>query len=362
MDATKWHGTFCGSGSWPNPIKTSAAEVDSHAARPGYATTSASEFHDSASVLNAKAAVFIGLLRSAKHVVAYTGAGISTAAGISDYATVEKSTLHALPVTNPFLAEPTFGHYALTSLFHAGMLHSWVQQNHDGLAQKAGFPQSALNEIHGSLFDPTNPVVQMHGALRSDLFNELLELERKADLVLVLGSSLSGMNADRIVSSVAARAAEGRTGGAVICGLQATPFDSVATLRIFATIDEFMTCVLVHAGLPAPSPKLSPMAAAKAAAVIASAACAAGKAGVTAEEMPVDVELPSVFFVPYDPHGRRLPALPDGSPRHALPPLLRLDLSEGSHLRIPSGDFAGDAAEVQGLTAQGHFKLQVGGG
>ena len=30
------------------------------------------------------------------------------------------------------------------------MLSFWVQQNHDGLPQKAGFPQWLLNEIHGS--------------------------------------------------------------------------------------------------------------------------------------------------------------------------------------------------------------------
>ena len=38
-----------------------------------------------------------------------------------------------------------------------GLLHGWVQQNHDGLPQKAGFPQERINEIHGSWYDPGNP-------------------------------------------------------------------------------------------------------------------------------------------------------------------------------------------------------------
>ena len=39
----------------------------------------------------------------------------------------------------------------------------------------------------------------MIGNLRGDLFEWLREWEERADLVLVLGTSLSGMNADRMV-------------------------------------------------------------------------------------------------------------------------------------------------------------------
>jgi hypothetical protein len=35
-------------------------------------------------------------------------------------------------------------------MHRTGLLHHWLQQNHDRLAQKAGFPQAALNEIHGA--------------------------------------------------------------------------------------------------------------------------------------------------------------------------------------------------------------------
>lgn len=60
----------------------------------------------------------------------------------------------------------------------AGLLHSWVQQNHDGLPQKAGFSQEKINEIHGAWYDPSNPVVQFNESLRTDLFEWMLKLVR----------------------------------------------------------------------------------------------------------------------------------------------------------------------------------------
>lgn len=67
-------------------------------------------------------------------------------------------------------------HYALCALDSAGLLHSWVQQNHDGLPQKAGFPQEKINEVHGAWFDPSNPVVFMDGTLRGDLVDWMFRL------------------------------------------------------------------------------------------------------------------------------------------------------------------------------------------
>lgn len=46
---------------------------------------STAEFHDSDAALAAKAKRIADLLRAGKHVVAFTGAGISTSAGIGDY-------------------------------------------------------------------------------------------------------------------------------------------------------------------------------------------------------------------------------------------------------------------------------------
>jgi NAD-dependent SIR2 family protein deacetylase len=78
-----------------------------------------------------------------------------------------------------------------------------VAQNHDSLEKKAGFPEWKSNSIHGDWFDVSNPVVQFSGSLRTDLFNDMLRWERRADLCLCLGTSLSGMNADRMASTPA---------------------------------------------------------------------------------------------------------------------------------------------------------------
>jgi len=61
------------------------------------------------------------------------------------------------------------------------------------------FRADKINEIHGAWFDPSNPVVPMNGSLRDDLMDWLLVEEQKADLVLTMGTSLCGMNADRVV-------------------------------------------------------------------------------------------------------------------------------------------------------------------
>lgn len=120
-----------------------------------------------------------------------------------------------------------------------GFLKEVVNQNHDGLAAKAGVPEYAVNEIHGAWFDPSNPVVQFNQCLRGDLFQRLLQTEEAADLCICVGTSLSGMNADRVVSSTAKRYVKRNKGlGSIIINLQATRLDNIASLRIWATADK----------------------------------------------------------------------------------------------------------------------------
>lgn len=227
--------------------------------RPKYNSALAHEYQEEKSTLRAKIAHLAQLLRSAKYCVAYTGAGISTASGIDDYASKgHRSLATGDGVTGTYRpkarkgldAEPSFSHYCLSALQSYGMVQSWVQQNHDGLPQKAGFPQCRINEIHGAWFDPSNPVVPMDGSLRDDLFQRILEDEKKADLVIAIGTSLCGMNADRIVSTPAHRYCEMGTGlGSVIIGFQRTPLDDTCSLRIFARIDEVMLLLARELGL-----------------------------------------------------------------------------------------------------------------
>lgn len=108
--------------------------------------------------------------------------------------------------------------------------------------------------MHGSWYDPSNPVVKYSGSLQTELFEGMLSDSKDADLVLVLGASLSGLNADRMASTPAARSASGGCLGFVIINLQQTPLDGEATLRINATTDVLMAALLNALGLPATPP------------------------------------------------------------------------------------------------------------
>jgi len=223
-------------------------------ARPGYDTMSASEYLDVEDVFNAKVRVLAKLVQRAQHCVLYSGAGLSTAAGIDDYASCAEGSNKAVTPAisagpfgsmnssyrSPFCAQPTEAHRALVAMHQAGLLHHWVNQNHDGLPQKAGLPQQSINEIHGAWHAPDNPVVPMTGELREDLLSELRATQRRADLVIAVGTSLCGMNADSLVTVPYERAAAAEAGqlGVVIVGLQRTSHDASATLRIFSRCDD----------------------------------------------------------------------------------------------------------------------------
>jgi NAD-dependent SIR2 family protein deacetylase len=202
------------------------------------------------------------MMLQSSNCVAYTGAGISTGAGIGDYASRSAgadSQVHKLVKRSSgsrLQARPTKAHHVLTRLYQCGILKWWCQQNHDGLPQKAGFPQHALNEIHGSWFDPANRVVKMSESLRNDLCKNMIGWQHQADLCLAVGTSLSGMAADEIVSIVSQNRKKrftryltshphqtmtlqdlGAFGGSVIVGFQCTSHDHEAALRIYHSID-----------------------------------------------------------------------------------------------------------------------------
>lgn len=83
----------------------------------------------------------------------------------------------------------------------------------------------------------------------------------EADLVVVMGTSLSGLNADRMASTPAARSANGGCLGFVIINLQQTPLDGTATLRLNARADDVMKMLLGCCQLPPLPPPPPPLAA-----------------------------------------------------------------------------------------------------
>jgi NAD-dependent deacetylase len=119
----------------------------------------------------------VTLLQQAEHVVALTGAGISTPSGIPDFRSsgsglwtkvdpMRVASLAAFryhpeefyawiqPLAKEFLrAEPNGAHIALARLEQAGYLQGVITQNIDDLHQRAG--SKVVLEIHGHLREAT---------------------------------------------------------------------------------------------------------------------------------------------------------------------------------------------------------------
>merc|ERR1712168_1080162 len=85
--------------------------------------------------------------------------------------------------------------------------------------------------------------------MRGDLFSRMRKASDTADLVLVLGASLSGLNSDQIAIDAAKRSYEGKNLGTVIVNLQQTAKDGIATLRLFSETDHVFTALLENLGI-----------------------------------------------------------------------------------------------------------------
>ncbi|MEZ4223653.1 MAG: Sir2 family NAD-dependent protein deacetylase [Polyangiaceae bacterium] len=236
------------------------------------------------------------LLRAARRVVAFTGAGISTGSGIPDFRGPAGVWTKRSPVYfQDFVASesarvdywefklegaaafrdarPNAAHQALVEMERSGQLLRVVTQNVDGLHQAAGSSAEHLIELHGSnastvclgcdkrepiapallAFERTRqpPTCRDCGELLKPgvvMFGEALDLAalRQAmqdaadcDLMLALGSSLVVTPA----ADVPRRAAERRT-PYVIVNRGETPQDALASFCIDADVSEVIPAAL----------------------------------------------------------------------------------------------------------------------
>ena len=113
------------------------------------------------------------LIGSAKRIVAFTGAGISTESGIPDFRSPGGIWTRYKPIYfDDFMAsdemrreswrrkfatdetmlkaEPNAGHRALAKLVEQGRMSGIITQNVDGLHQRSGVPDSKVIELHGN--------------------------------------------------------------------------------------------------------------------------------------------------------------------------------------------------------------------
>lgn len=251
------------------------------------------EHFDDPSVLERKLDQLAEWVRSSEYVTAFTGAGISTSAGIPDFRGPDgvwtrtargDSVVHGRDF---LVARPTVGHMAVLGLWKHGILRSLLSTNTDGLHLRSGFPRDSLTELHGNTNleeCPTEPVgaseapyggdgcgseffrdervraegltahqhatgrmcencgkplqdtvINFHENLRRRNVEKGLKEATSCDLMLCLGSSL------RVSTWAPEQVARDRKKRLVIVNLQWTPLDGSADLKINARTDTVLT-------------------------------------------------------------------------------------------------------------------------
>ncbi|CAG9327388.1 unnamed protein product [Blepharisma stoltei] len=237
--------------------------------------------------------------------IVFTGAGISTSAGIPDFRSGYNTVLQTGPgiwekkaqdkkIPNAhhvasIKAIPTQTHMSFVKFMEISLRKHLVSQNTDGLLRRSGIPIDKLSELHGN----TNLEVcttckkeymrdfrvrtaqkvhdhltgrrcdnpQCNGQLKDTIINfgENLDADvidrgfrngAEADLCLAMGSSLRVTPAVNIPEDVS------NHGRLVIVNLQKTPLDGRAALQIHAFCDTVMQFLMEKLGLEIPSFKL----------------------------------------------------------------------------------------------------------
>ncbi len=238
-----------------------------------------------------KIALAATLLQEARYQVALTGAGTSTPSGIPDFRSpgsgmwerhnpTEVASIQSFrrnpqvfynwirPLATSLLtARPNPGHLALAKLERQGLLKAIITQNVDNLHQQAG-SQEVL-ELHGHLREATcikcyrvvstqdlldkflasgevPHCTRCGGVLKPNviLFGEQLPIQvvnaalmhtRKADLMLVIGSSLEVAPASHLPLMVLER-----NGRLIVINMTPTYIDDMADVVIYADLAEVL--------------------------------------------------------------------------------------------------------------------------
>jgi NAD-dependent deacetylase len=234
------------------------------------------------------------IVGDARHIVVFTGAGISTDSGIPDFRgpnglwtknpAAEKAATLQNYLADPdvravawqnrlntpaWTARPNAGHGAIVELERQGRLHAVVTQNIDGLHQKAGTDPDRVIEVHGTVWftrcwdcsdrrpmefsldrvrageaDPSclacggilkSDTISFGQALVPEVIDRALRVSDECDVLLAVGSTLSVFPAANCVPR--AKAAGARV---VIVNGDETAMDRYADVRLLGRIGEIL--------------------------------------------------------------------------------------------------------------------------
>eukprot|EP01105_Mastigella_eilhardi_P023254 TRINITY_DN5831_c0_g1_i1.p1 TRINITY_DN5831_c0_g1~~TRINITY_DN5831_c0_g1_i1.p1 ORF type:complete len:567 (-),score=145.91 TRINITY_DN5831_c0_g1_i1:119-1819(-) len=245
------------------------------------------EHEDSPEVFRQKVTEVAKLLKAANYTVVYTGAGISTSAGIPDFR--GPTGAWTMQDKGKFIVRehgdiaPTFAHYAITELARRHLIKFVMTTNMDALHLRTGLPQHMLVEMHGCSYkewcrgcgttylrpfevsvgsrdhktgntccwcggDLLDTIVHFSDTYRTPL-DPLTAMHhaRCADLALVLGTSMNVQGA----ASYPDKALRNDKGKLIIVNLQSTPYDMLAAVRIYARTDVFTEALMAELNIDA---------------------------------------------------------------------------------------------------------------
>ncbi|XP_051939306.1 NAD-dependent protein deacetylase sirtuin-7 [Hippocampus zosterae] len=255
------------------------------------------ELFDTADDLKSKVWRLAAAVKQAKHLVVYTGAGISTAASIPDYrgpngVWTQLQKGRAVSSSDLSKAEPTLTHMCIKMLYKEMLVKHVVSQNCDGLHLRSGLPRHALSELHGNMFievctccSPVREYVRLfdvtertslhrhstgrrcchcgselrdtivhfgeRGTLEQPLnWKGALEAAKMADVILCLGSSLKVLKKYACLWCMNKPAS--KRPKLYIINLQWTPKDDLAVLKINAKCDDVMRLLMEELHLQIP--------------------------------------------------------------------------------------------------------------
>ncbi|KAL4445407.1 hypothetical protein ABPG77_011232 [Micractinium sp. CCAP 211/92] len=262
----------------------------------------APELFDSPEEVAAKVERLAQLVRRARRIVAFTGAGISTACGIPDFrgpAGIWTLQRAGQPLPRPKVsfthAKPSLTHQVLLALMRTGKLDYLVSQNVDGLHLRSGIPRERIAELHGNCFAERchscgteyirdfevetvgfkrtgrkcsrpgcgaalrDHILDWEDALPEDELELSEQHAKEADLAICLGTSLQITPACNLPLK-ATRTYKGcskqEPGQLVIVNLQRTQHDNKATksggVVCHARCDEVMAALAAQLGLEIP--------------------------------------------------------------------------------------------------------------
>jgi len=116
------------------------------------------EVEESPEELTKKAKSLAEMIKASKNVTVFTGAGLSTGAGIPDFRgptgvwTLKAQGKKPVGGVSITAALPTPAHMALVALMRSGKLKFVISQNIDGLHRRSGIAASQISELHGNCY------------------------------------------------------------------------------------------------------------------------------------------------------------------------------------------------------------------